>query len=203
MIRLISAAALAAIALSATPASAQDFFAANTHVLVGEENVATVEYAWANGDLSGFGFVDKSIDSDFFITDHEVRLDVEGPVYVSAELGYNRFGGEQGKVGVGVRLSGLPVIRDNFVYLNVYAQHTVFGPDSERIIGVSWATKDLRVTDGVSVYASGFADIRHDAPDVIQPQLWLKFDDSPVEVGTEVSIFGDQASVSAAAKFNF
>ena len=95
------------------------------------------------------------------------------------------------------------MVRDKLVYLRIYAQKTIFGPDADRIIGVSWGTKDLRLTDDVSMYASGFADFKKTAPDVVEPQLWLKFDDSPIEVGTEVSIFGEQTSMSAAVKFKF
>ncbi|MEK7462393.1 MAG: hypothetical protein AAB618_02355 [Patescibacteria group bacterium] len=202
MIRIISTAALASVlALSATPILADDgFFASNTHLLVGEEKAITAEYAWADGSFSGFGFIDKSLNSDFVITDNEVRAKVAGPFYVNGELGYNRFGGTMGKIGVGVNIAGLPAVRDHFTYLRVYAQHTVFGPDAKRIIGASWGTKDLRLTKGVSVYASGFADIKQDAPDVVQPQVWLKFDNSLVEVGTEVSIFGKETSVMAALK---
>ena len=202
MIRFVSVAALA-LALSAAPALAKGgFIEANTHVLVGD-NTVTAEYVWADGRFSGFGFVDKSLDSDFVITDHEVRAQVAGLFYLSAELGYNRFGGTMGKVGAGVSLGQLPVVRDHFVYLRAYAQKTVFGPDAGRIIGASWGTKDLRLTKGVSAYASGFADIKRNAPDVVQPQLWLKFDNVPIEAGTEVSIFGKHTTVSAAVKLKF
>ena len=170
---------------------------------MGDGKVVTAEYAWAKGRLSGFGFVDKSLETGFVITDHEVRANVAGPFYVNAEVGYNRFGGNMGKVGAGVNLGSLPVVRDKLVYLRIYAQKTIFGPDADRIIGVSWGTKDLRLTDDVSMYASGFADFKKNAPDVVEPQLWLKFDDSPIEVGTEVSIFGEQTSMSAAVKFKF
>ena len=204
MIRFVSIPALASLLLlSATPAFANDgYIDANVHILVGAD-VASAEYSWAKGDLSGFGFVDKSLNSDFIITDHEVRAQVVEPVYVSAEVGYNRFGGERMKVGVGVKLGDLPVVRDNFVYLNAYAQHTVHGSDADQIVGVSWGTKDLRLTDDVSIYASGFADFKSSAPDVIQPQLWLKFDKVPVEVGGEVSIFGKQTDYSLSVKFKF
>lgn len=201
MSRSIFAAAFAsALTLLATPACADDFFAANTHVLVGEEKVITAEYVWSEGDLSGYGYVDKSLDNDFVITDHEVRLATKGPFYISAELGYNRFGGEMGKVGAGVHLGNLPGIRDTFAYMDVYAQHTVFGPDADRIVGGSFSTKDVRLMDGVSVYVSGFADFKHNAPDVIQPQVWVKFDNSPFEVGAEASIFGGEASYFATLK---
>lgn len=205
MIRTISIfTALSSIALVATPAQADDgYINANTHVLVGDEKVVTAEYSWASGPLSGFGFVDKSLNSDFVISDHEVRGNVAGPVYVSVEVGYNKFGGEMGKIGAGVNLGGLPAIQDNFVFLNVYAQKPVFGPSFNHLVGVSWGTKDLRVAEGVSVYASGFADIKSGAPDVVQPQAWLKFDDSPIEVGTEVSFFGKETSFSGAVKFKF
>lgn len=235
MIRFTTVAALATLALSASPALAQDgdilplpfdlaqvgatesasepqpatetktepapqgFFSANTHVLIGAD-VLTAEYAWARGRFSGFGFIDQSLRDDFVITDHEVWADVAGPFYVSSELGYNRFGGTMGKIGAGVQLGGLPVVRDHFVYLRTYAQKTVFGPDAGRIIGASWGTKDLRLTKGVSIYGSGFADVKPNAPDVISPQVWLKFDKAPVEVGGEVSIFGDDAIVSIAVK---
>lgn len=180
----------------------QGFFSANSHVLIGAD-VITAEYAWAHGPLSGFGFVDWAPGNDFVITDHEVRGQVAGPFYASAELGYSRFGGTMGKVGAGVQLGGLPVVRDSFVYLRAYAQATVFGPDAGRLVGVSWGTKDVRVTKGVAIYASGFADIKRKAPDVIQPQVWVKFDKLPIEVGTEVSIFGKDKVVSAAARVNF
>lgn len=204
MIRNIFSAILASIlALLPTLAHADDYFAANTHVLVGDENIVSAEYAWQSGNLGGYGFVDKSLDSDFIITDHEVRLDVAGPLYVSAEIGYNKFGGEMGKVGVGVRLGGLPVVRDGFAYLNVYAQQSVFGPDADQIVGASWSTKDIRVTDDVSVYVSGFADFKVGAPDVTQTQVWVKPANSKFEFGTEVATFGGDVSFFVAVKRKF
>ena len=189
--------------LVATPALADDgYINANVHVLAGDD-IVTGEYDWASGRFSGYGFVDKSLKGDLVITDHEVRAQVAGPFYASVEVGYNRFGGAMGKVGVGVNLTKLPVVRDGFVYLQVYAQKTVFGPDADHLVGTSWGTKDLRLTKGVAVYASGFADIKHNEPDVVQTQLWLKFDHSPVEIGGEWAFFGKQQSVSAAVKFKF
>lgn len=195
---------LIALAYFATPAQAQtDFIVGNTQVLYGEQKTATVEYAWAKDQLSGYGFIDKSLDSRFAITDHEVRANVAGPLYVSAELGYNHFGGTMGKLGAGINIGILPLIRSHFVFLNVYAQKSIFGPDSDLIVGFAFETKSVRLTPGVSVYASGFADIKRNRPDVAQQQVWLKFDNSPIEVGSEVSIFGKQTSISAAVKFKF
>lgn len=185
------------------PAYANDgYIAANVQVLAGDD-IVTAEYSWASGSLSGFGFVDKSINDDFVITDHEVRANVAGPLYVSTEVGYNRYGGAMGKVGVGVSLAKLPLVRDHFVYFNTYAQTTVFGPDADRLVGVSLRTKSLPVADEVSVYFSGFADIKHNAPDVVQPQAWIAFEKLPFEVGGELAFFGRDESLSAVVKLNF
>lgn len=195
---------LIALTFLASPALAQNkFLVGNTQLLYGEQKVATAEYAWAKGRLSGYGFVDKSLESEFWITDHEVRANVSGPIYINGEVGYNHFGGAMGKLGLGINAGNLPVMRNHFVFLNVYAQKSIFGPDSDLILGFAFETKSVRLSSGVSVYASGFADFKHDRPDVAQPQVWLKFDKSPIEVGSEVSIFGKQTSISAAIKMNF
>jgi len=198
LIRLVAAIFLAALSSHAQA----DYFDANVHTLAGA-NVATAEYSWANGRFGGYGYVDKSLQSDFVITDHEVRLNVTGPFYVNTEVGYNRFGGAMGKVGAGVNLSGLPLIKDYFIYLRVYVQKSAFGPDAGRITGVSWGTKYFQLTKEISIYISGFADIKQNAPDVIEPQVWLKFNNLPVEVGAEISIFGHSTKVSGAVKLKF
>ena len=193
---------LGALTFAAAAQADEGYFDANVHVLAGD-NIVTAEYSWANGRFNGYGFADKSLDTDFVITDHEVRMQVTGPLYASTEIGYNHFGGEMGKIGAGANLAGLPTVEDAFVYLNVYAQKTVFGPGGDHLVGAAWGTKDLDITSDVSVYVSGFADYKDGAPNVIQHQLWLTFDGSPIELGTELAFFGSERSVSAAVKLKF
>jgi len=189
--------------LFAAPARAQDgYFVANTQILVGDD-IVSGEYAWAEGDFSGYGFADVAVHDDFHITDHEVRYHVANPVFLSAELGYNRFGGTTFKVGVGASLGDVPFVKENFVFLNVYAQEVVSGPGGDHLFGLAFETKSIALTESISIYAAGFADFKAGAPDVIQPQVWMKFNDSPIEIGTEVAIFGDETSVSGALKYKF
>lgn len=185
------------------PAHAQDgYFNANAQALIGDD-IVTGEYAWAEGDWSGYGFADVAVNDDFYITDHEVRYHVGRPAYVSAELGYDRFGGTRFKVGVGANLNGVPFVNDNFVFMNVYAQKVVEGPEGDYIVGMAWETKSLQLTEDMSVYVAGFADLKKSAPDVFQPQVWLKFNNSPFEVGIEYAQFGNDNSVSGALKLKF
>ena len=165
--------------LFAAPARAQDgYFVANTQILVGDD-IVSGEYAWAEGDFSGYGFADVAVHDDFHITDHEVRYHVANPVFLSAELGYNRFGGTTFKVGVGASLGDVPFVKENFVFLNVYAQEVVSGPGGDHLFGLAFETKSIALTESISIYAAGFADFKAGAPDVIQPQVWMKFNDSP------------------------
>lgn len=194
---------IAIASLFSAPARAQDgYFVSNAQVLVGDD-IVSGEYAWAEGDFSGYGFADVAVHDDFYITDHEVRYHVANPVFVSAELGYNRFGGTTFKVGVGASLGDVPFVKENFVFLNVYAQEVVSGPGGDHLFGFAFETKALALTENISIYAAGFADFKTGAPDVIQPQVWLKFADNPIEIGTEIAIFGDETSVSGALKYKF
>jgi hypothetical protein len=179
------------------------FVAGSTQVLIGEETISSSEIAWADSDWSGYSFADIWISEDFYITEHEVRYHAARPVYLLAEVGYNRFGGDFSKVGVGVDAVETFSLQKQFVFLRVYGQKTVHGPTGNHTVGVAWQTQPIAITDTVSVYGAGFVDIREGAPDVAEPQLWVTFKDSPVEVGTEVAIFGEDVSVYGAVKLKF
>lgn len=196
-------AVFSALTLLITPAQADEgYFGANSQILFGDD-IVSGEYAWAEGNWSGYGFVDVAVYDDFYITDHEVRYQLTNPSYASAELGYNRFGGTTFKVGIGTSLNSVPFVAENFVFLNVYAQEVVSGPGGDRVLGVAWETKSLPLTENVSIYTAGFADFKMEAPDVLQPQIWLRFGDSPIEIGTEIACFGNEKSISAAVKLKF
>ena len=197
-----SAVALAALTLSTSVFAQELDVGANVHILQGEtgSTVVTAEYDWQLGNLGGFGFVDKNVDGTGYFTNHEVRLDVHGPVYALAEVGGSPAWDFQ-LVGVGVKLRNLPVVRDNFVFLNVTAE-LARGANANQF-KIVWRTRDLKLTEDVSVYSSGFARFRIDAPDVIQPQVWVKIKDIPVEFGSEIAVFGDTVNVQVAVKVNF
>ena len=93
------------------------------------------------------------------------------------------------------------VIDDNFVFLRASAE-LARGANADQF-KLAWRTRNVQIADNVSVYSSGFARFRIDAPDVMQPQIWLQIEDFPIEVGSEVAIFGDSVNVQAAVKFNF
>lgn len=203
MKNLVTLLLTALVSLFPLAAFAQDgYFEANTQALIGDD-VVTGEYTWAKGDWSGYGFADVAVNDDFYITDHEIRYRVAEPAFVSAELGYDRFGGTRFKIGVGANLNGVQFVNDNFVFLNVYAQKVLEGPEGDYIVGVAWETKPLQLSEDIGVYVTGFADLKKNAPDVFQPQVWLKFNGSPLEVGFEYAQFGDSNSVSGALKLKF
>lgn len=191
---------------NATAAVADDgFIAGSTQVLTGENTISSSEVAWASGDWSGYSFADMWVTEDFYITENEIRYHAARPVYVLAEVGYNRFGGDFSKVGIGFDASKTFALEDKFVFLRVYAQKTIHGSAAtgDQTVGVAWQTKSVAITDTVRVYSAGFADIRSNAPDVAEPQVWLTFKGLPLELGTEVAIFGESVSVYGAVKLRF
>lgn len=177
----------------------------NVHVLRGENDlsVGTAEYYWSKGKFSGFGFYDQFNHGTLrYFTDHSLDYSLNDYVFLSGEVGRSSFGDMQ-KVGVGVRLGALfPEDHNPFLFLNVTRYAKVWGADVENT-EISWQTKSLSLGNSVSVYLSGFADIRDNAPDVKQPQIWFTFGDSKFEVGAELDMFGDKETLLIAVKYNF
>ena len=165
-----------------------------------DSTVVTGEYSWQIGDIGGFGFVDKNLDGSGHFTNHEIRATVTGPIFVLAEAGHHP-GGDFQLVGAGVRLGQLPVVRDGFRFLNVSAEKS-FGANADQV-KVVWMTEDLGIDDSVKIYSSGFVRIRKNAPDVAQPQGWLKVDGLPFEVGGELDVFGNNKNMEVGVKLNF
>lgn len=200
-IRLLTVAALTAFAT--VPAHADDFISADVHVLYspGSDFVTgTGEYSWVKGKWSGYGFLDVlSEGSLHYLTDHNANYAIADRFFLSAEVGRSNFGNTV-KFGAGINLS-LP----GMVYTSVTLYPIVEGNAGvQEQISFSWQTKELSIVGPISVYHSGFADISDDAPIVFQPQVWLKHADwERLEIGAEMSMFGDEQIFQAALKFNF
>jgi hypothetical protein len=197
---LLSILASSTLALVSQPASAQDI-GGGVEVLQSTDGqtVATATYNWRSGKLDGFGFVDVFPNGGplDFLTSHTVNYEIDGPVFASAEIGATNFG-QTVRAGVGVNLP-VPGMR----FTRVTAYPFVQGDGDRRQVKVTWMSEDLRISDDVSVYTTGFARFRDGAPDVAQPQFLVKIDDVPVEFGAEVGFFGSQTSVSAMIRMSF
>jgi hypothetical protein len=151
--------------------------------------ILTPQYHWRSGKCDGFGFVDIFVDGGplKFLGDNTINCKVAGPVFVSAEAGATNFG-VTAKAGIGVDVP-LP----GMIFTRVTAYPVVTRGDGDRPqVKVTWLSKDLKLGKKVSAYTTGFARFRDGAPDVAQPQIWLKVDGLPFEVGAEAAFFGSE-----------
>jgi hypothetical protein len=163
-----------------------------------DQTIVTPQFNWGAGDCGGFGFVDIFVDGGplKFLGNTTVDCSVAKGVFASVEAGATNFG-VSGKVGIG---AVLPVPGMIFAKATVYP--LVKGDDRPQV-KLTWLSKDLKLGKGVAVYAAGFARFRDKAPDVAQPQLWLKIDGMPFEVGGKAAIFGKKTDFYIGIKRNF
>lgn len=207
--------ATSALALVAQPTLAQDVEETTTEAPAAEvasldigaavevlhstegNTVITPSYNWRLGDCGGFGFADVFPDGGplDFLTDNTVDCKVAGPVFASVEAGATNFG-TTFKAGIG---ANVPVPGMQFVTITAYPFVTR-GDGNRRQLKVVWRSEDFELANNVSIYASGFARFRDGAPDVVQPQVWVRVNDSPVEFGGEIAFFGSDATVLVAIK---
>ncbi|MBX2866442.1 hypothetical protein KTR10_00560 [Candidatus Kaiserbacteria bacterium] len=193
-----------ALMLLATPVYADDFLVGDVHILQAVNNggltTVTPEYAWKKGTCGGFGFVDLYVTNtskDFF-TNHVVDCSLSKYAFASTEVGATN-GGFTVKAGAGIQLS-VPGMK--FVRATWYPAVTHDAGDRAQV-KFAWLSENVRLTDNIDIYTSGFVRIRHNAPNVAQPQVWMNVKSLPFEVGTEVGIFGDTTTVQVAIKYKF
>jgi len=184
-----------------TSASAGDFFVSDTHVLYEPRGLTTItpEYAWGKGKCGGFGFLDVYSEGSLeYITNHTVDCEVTKGFFVSTEAGFSNFG-TAFKFGGGI---ALPLPGMVFTKVTWYPEVMGDGGDTSQV-KVTWMSEDISVTSSTELYFSGFARFRKGTPNIVQPQVWFKNEKWPVEIGSEVSMYGRDTTIQIALKYNF
>ncbi len=162
----------------------------------------TVDYFWSREKFSGYGFYDKFENGPTqYFTEHSLYYSVSKRFFLAGEVTQSEFGDIQ-KVGAGVNLSDFvsPVLPFSFFQVSYFAKS--WGATAEQTT-IVWQSKKLTLSENVSVYLSGFANILDHGPNFAQSQLWFAFGSSKFEVGLESERFGRAVNTSLALKYNF
>ncbi len=171
----------------------------NVQFLYATDPGATVtpEYLWKGENCGGLSFVDLYEDSRFF-TNNVIDCAVSDNFFVGTELSANNRG-ETAKLGIGRSFSvpGMKVFRVT-AYPGVWSE---FGDQPQ--VKFVWLTNDWQLTDTLAMYSTGFFRARKDAPDLYQPQVWLKKEGINFQLGCEVLGVGNHSDFQIAIKYVF
>jgi hypothetical protein len=162
----------------------------------------TVEYFWSEGKFSGYGFYDSLRSTPLrYFTEHAVYYSLSERFYLASEVTQHGFGTFQ-KAGFGFSLGDLLATTVPLDVLEVRYYGKAWGASEEQV-EVVWSSRQFRVSDGIGMYFSGFANIPDHGSIFTQPQLWFTLGSSKIEVGLEYEQWGKTKNTSLAFKYNF